>query len=93
MSWKVGYAYNHTVTTETVTSKTDTSRYDFASTVGSNKSLVSCCVGNFQKYSVPWTATARTYYEGLQQPIDELIHGTLSGVSVSNIKAVYANAN
>jgi hypothetical protein len=86
VGYKLGvtYASQSTETTQTSTA------FTFSATVPGNSTIVASCVAAQDKFDVPWTATALVYYQNQSQPekISDL-KGTLSGVQVTNLTAIY----
>jgi hypothetical protein len=86
VGYKLGvtYASQSTETTQTSTA------FTFSATVPGNSTIVASCVASQDKFDVPWTATALVYYQNQSQPekVTDL-KGTLSGVQVTNLTAVY----
>lgn len=86
----VGYKLGVTYTTQSTESTQMSNSFTFSATVPGNSTIVASCVASQGVFNVPWTATALVYYQNQSQPekITNLT-GTLSGVQVSNLVAVY----
>ncbi|MFZ6863077.1 jacalin-like lectin [Undibacterium sp. Ji67W] len=86
VGYKLGvtYASQSTETTQTSTA------FTFSATVPGNSSIVASCIAAQDKFDVPWTATALVYYQNQSQPERVTnLQGTLSGVQVTNLTAIY----
>lgn len=86
----VGYKLGVTYATQSTETKQTATAFTFSATVPGHSTIVASCVASQDTFDVPWTATALVYYQNQSQPekITNL-KGTLSGVQVTDLVAVY----
>lgn len=86
----VGYKLGITYATQSSQTKQTSTGFTFSATVPGNSTITASCVASQDTFNVPWTATALVYYQNQSQPerVSDL-KGTLSGVQVTDLTAVY----
>lgn len=80
-TFTAGYVYNHTKTVSVTTTTTHSKTFRFVANVAAHSRMRAQAVVIYADMHVPWTATAKVWYEGKSKPKIETLTGSYDGVA------------